>query len=46
MEIADACLVVMAELNPGMKILTCDRADFTVYRTRKGKPVRCEFPPT
>ena len=46
MDPADACIVLMAEANPGLKVLTVDRKDFTVYRTLKGKPIRCEFPPT
>jgi uncharacterized protein len=45
MDVADACIVLMAEANPGLKILTVDRKDFSVYRTRRGKAIRCEFPP-
>lgn len=44
-DLADACLLVMVDLNPRCKVLTIDRADFTVYRTRNGKPVQCIFPP-
>ena len=45
MDVADACIIMLAEANPGLRILTTDRKDFTIYRTRKGKPLRCEFPP-
>jgi predicted nucleic acid-binding protein len=34
MSFADACLVRMAELNPGFAIFTLDR-DFTIYRQHK-----------
>jgi uncharacterized protein len=46
MDFADACIVLMAEANPRLKVLTVDRKDFSVYRTRKGKSIPCEFPPT
>ena len=45
MDVADACLVLMAEANPNLKVLTIDRKDFSIYRTRRGKPIRCEYPP-
>jgi len=45
MDAADACIVLLAEKNPGMRVLTIDRKDFSAYRTRKGQPIRCEFPP-
>ena len=45
MDATDACIVLIAQKNPRLKILTVDRKDFTVYRTLKGKPIRCEFPP-
>lgn len=45
MDVADACIVLMAEANPALSVLTVDRKDFSVYRTRRGKPIRCEFPP-
>ena len=45
MELADACLVRMAELNSQCKIWTVDRADFSVYRRHGRQAVPCEFPP-
>lgn len=47
MDLADACLVRLYESHRegSATILTVDRTDFTVYRTTKGKPLRCEFPP-
>ncbi|HTG43668.1 MAG TPA: hypothetical protein VK633_03970 [Verrucomicrobiae bacterium] len=45
MDVADACIVLMAEENPGLKFLTIDRKNFSVYRTRRGMMIRCEFPP-
>jgi len=47
MDLADACLVRLYETcrEGSATILTVDRTDFTVYRTSKGKPLRCEFPP-
>jgi predicted nucleic acid-binding protein len=45
MELADACLVRMTELNAQSKIWTVDRADFSVYRRHGRQPVPCEFPP-
>jgi predicted nucleic acid-binding protein len=47
MDLADACLVRLYETHRegSATILTVDRTDFTVYRTSKGKPLRCEFPP-
>jgi len=47
MDLADACLVRLYETHRegSATILTVDRTDFTVYRTRKGKPLQCEFPP-
>lgn len=30
---------------PRLKVLTVDRKDCSVYRTLKGKVIRCEFPP-
>jgi uncharacterized protein len=45
MDVADACIVLLAQNNPRLRVLTTDRKDFTVYRTLKGKPIRCQFPP-
>ena len=45
MELADACLVRMAELNSQCKIWTVDREDFSIYRRHGRHPVPCSFPP-
>jgi predicted nucleic acid-binding protein len=45
MELADACLVRMSELNSQCKIWTVDRDDFSVYRRHGRQIVPCEFPP-
>jgi predicted nucleic acid-binding protein len=45
MELADACLVRMTELNSQCKIWTVDREDFSVYRRHGRQAVPCEFPP-
>jgi len=45
MDLADACLVRMTELNAQSKIWTVDRADFSVYRRHGREVVPCEFPP-
>jgi predicted nucleic acid-binding protein len=45
MDVADACTLLLAQANPGLKVLTVDRKDFTIYRTLKGNPVHCQFPP-
>ena len=44
MDLADACLVCLSELNPGAKLWTVDVADFRIYRRQDGKPVPCSFP--
>ena len=44
MDLADACLVRIAELDPTAVIFTLDREDFTVYRKHGNKPVPCVFP--
>jgi predicted nucleic acid-binding protein len=44
MELADACLVRMTELNARCKVWTVDREDFQVYRRHGRDPVPCEFP--
>jgi hypothetical protein len=45
MDFADACVVVMAEEARRSTVWTVDRADFSVYRLRRGEPVPCRFPP-
>ena len=41
----DASLLILSELFPRAKLLTLDRADFSVYRRRDGRPVPCIMPP-
>jgi uncharacterized protein len=47
MDLADACLVhLYSTYREGTaRIVTLDRKDFTVYRTRKGRRIACVFPP-
>lgn len=45
MDLADACLVRMTELETRCKVWTVDREDFQVYRRHRRQPVPCEFPP-
>ena len=45
MDLADACLLRMTELEPRCKVWTVDRADFRIYRRHGRQTVPCEFPP-
>jgi uncharacterized protein len=45
MELADACLVRMTELETRCKVWTVDKEDFQVYRRHGRQTVPCEFPP-
>ncbi len=45
MDLADACLVRMTELEGQSKVWTVDRRDFSVYRRHGRQTVPCEFPP-
>jgi hypothetical protein len=45
MDLADACLVRMSELFRDCRLLTIDRADFTVYRRFGHQVIPCLFPP-
>jgi uncharacterized protein len=45
MDLADACLVRMTELESRCKVWTVDKADFQVYRRHGRQAVPCEFPP-
>lgn len=45
MELADACLVRMTELEARCKVWTVDKEDFQVYRRHGRQTVPCEFPP-
>ena len=44
MELADACLVRMAELAARSRIWTIDRRDFSTYRRHGRQTIPCEFP--
>ncbi|HSU57287.1 MAG TPA: hypothetical protein VLT36_24815 [Candidatus Dormibacteraeota bacterium] len=45
MDLADACIVQLFEIYPQAIVLTTDRNDFEVYRTRGGQKLRCDFAP-
>lgn len=45
MDLADACIVRMAELEERVKVWTTDRRDFSAYRRHGRQTVPCEFPP-
>jgi predicted nucleic acid-binding protein len=45
MDLADACVVRMTELNARCKVWTADRADFLTYRRHGRQLVPCEFAP-
>ena len=45
MDLVDACIVKLAELFPEATILTTDKKDFSLYRTRAGDRLRCNFGP-
>ncbi|HVU09289.1 MAG TPA: PIN domain-containing protein [Verrucomicrobiae bacterium] len=44
MDLADACLVCMSELDDSAVIFTLDREDFTVYRKHGNQVIPCNFP--
>ncbi len=44
MDLADACLVRMAELAARSRIWTVDRRDFSAYRRHGRQDIPCEFP--
>lgn len=44
MDLADACLVRMAELTARSRIWTVDRSDFSAYRRHGRQVIPCEFP--
>ncbi len=44
MDFADATLVLLAEKSGVSDVYTVDRRDFTVYRTRTGRPLRLVLP--
>jgi uncharacterized protein len=43
MDLADACLVLLAEEHPGAVVVTTDR-DFQIYRTRNRRQIRVLAP--
>ncbi len=45
MDLADACIVRMAEITRDCKVWTVDRADFLAYRRNVRESIPCEFPP-
>ena len=45
-DLGDASLVILSERFPDAKLVTVDRADFSVYRRRDGRPVPCLMPET
>ncbi|HVN83631.1 MAG TPA: PIN domain-containing protein [Candidatus Binatia bacterium] len=45
MDLADASIVVMTELNPRCQVLTVDREDFTVYRRNDRQVIDFVAPP-
>ena len=44
MDLADACLVRIAELEREAVVFTVDREDFTIYRKNGRQPMPCVFP--
>jgi predicted nucleic acid-binding protein len=44
MDLADACVVRMTELNERCKVWTVDQRDFLAYRRHGRQPIPCEFP--
>jgi len=44
MDIADACLVRMAEIHSNSRVWTVDTNDFQTYRKNEREPVPCVFP--
>jgi predicted nucleic acid-binding protein len=45
MDLADACIVRLAELYPHAKVLTVDKTDFRIYRRFGREQIPCVFPP-
>ena len=45
MDLADAAVVVMVERNPGSRVLTTDRRDFSVYRQNDRQVIDFIAPP-
>ena len=45
MDLADACVVRMTELNERCMVWTIDRGDFLAYRRHGRQAIPAEFPP-
>jgi len=45
MDLVDACIVKLFELLPDAIILTTDVKNFSIYRSRSGGRLRCDFVP-
>ena len=44
MDAADASLVVLSEMHPNAKVISTDRADFTVYRRFRAQKLPVVWP--
>lgn len=44
MDLADACIVRMAEITQRCRVWTVDRSDFATYRRNERHAIPCEFP--
>ena len=44
MDLADSCVVQMAEITPCCRVWTVDRDDFSTYRRNGRHAIPCEFP--
>lgn len=45
MDLADACIVLLSEQHQNSVVLTTDKRDFSIYRTRNGSRIQCDFGP-
>ena len=43
-DLADACVIRMTELFDDSVVYTVDKKDFSVYRRKGKRPIRCVFP--
>ncbi len=44
MDLADACVVRMSEIFEDSVVYTVDKKDFSIYRRKGNRPIRCVFP--
>ena len=44
-DLGDASLIILSEQFPRARLVTLDRADFSIYRRRDGRPIPCLLPP-